>query len=298
MGELDSPIIFKECVILYPFIHIGNLEIPTYWLLNLAGVFVAYFVAKYINRKHEGYRLPDQDVLFIALFLVMGGVIGSRLLFILTYIPQMIEHPEIVFDVLFGGGSVFYGGAIGGILGAFFYMRLYGLDPIKFTNLVVVSVPLGHAIGRIGCFLAGCCYGAPTDSIFGVVFPEGPVHLHETEPLHPTQLYEMAYNLVIFGILLYIFFKQKKHKPYILVATYLILYGVARFINEFFRGDEYRGILWLSTSQWISIFMIILGVYLATSNVERFKFLRQNPPTSKSYRAFLEKKKQRESDQS
>lgn len=278
---------------MYPYIDLGFYEIPTYWLFNVLGIIIAYYVAKIINMKHQAYRLPKQDLFNLMLYVVMGGILGSRLLFIMTYIPTMIEHPEYIMMIIFGGGSVFYGGAIGGILGAFLYIKMYGLDPIKYFNVVAVAVPLGHAVGRVGCFCAGCCYGAPTHSSWGVSFPASDVHEQATELLHPTQLYEVFYNLIIFAILLYFFTRNKKHKPYFFVSWYLILYGVFRFINEFFRGDEYRGIFLLSTSQWISVVMVILGVLSLIVKIEKFKIFKENPPTSKSYRAFLERKKQR-----
>ena len=204
----------------------------------------------------------------------------------------MISHPEIIVDVITSGGSVFYGGAIGGFFFAIWYIKSYGVDPVKYFNALIVSVPLGHAIGRVGCFLAGCCYGHETDSIFGVVFPVGPAHLHESGHVHPTQLYEVGFNLIIFAVLMYFFYKWKKHKAYIFPAMYLMMYSVARFINEFFRGDEYRGVLVLSTSQWISIGMLIFGIFLLFFDPTRYRWFRQTEPTNKAYRAYLEKQAQ------
>lgn len=278
---------------MYPMIDLGFLEIPTYWILNLLGVFIGYFFIKR-NNKHKAYRLPSQDILYLTLFTMIGAIIGARLMFVITYIPQIIENPSIVILLFIRGGSVFLGGVIGGFFFAILYIKMYGLDPVKYFNLFIISVPLGHAIGRIGCFMAGCCYGKPTDSFLGVVFPEGPVHPHGIGPVHPTQLYAVAYNLIIFAVLMVLFYKLKKHKPYFFLGIYMIMYSTFRFINEFFRGDEHRGVWFLSTSQWITLFMFFLGLFVLLANIQKYHWFHQTEPTSKSYKAFLEKQGQAE----
>jgi len=248
---------------MHPFLEFGSFRIETYDVLVTLGFVLAIVAVLLINKKHELYQLPVKEILFLTLFVIIGALIGARILFIITNINRMIENPSLISPIVFSGGLVFYGGVIGGLVSGYFYVRRYGLDPVKYMNLFIVALPLGHGCGRIGCYMAGCCHGKPTDSIFGVVFPFGESHPFHGVKIHPTQLYEAVFNFLLFLSLLFLFFKWKKrHKPYIFVALYLILYGSFRFINEFFRGDDIRGVIILSTSQWVSLIAVTVGVLL------------------------------------
>ena len=124
-----------------------------------------------------------------------------------------------------------------------------------YLDIVVPVIPLGHAIGRIGCLCAGCCYGRPTDSAIGVVYTQPVGGAPTGVPLLPVPLFESAANLVIFGILMLISHKSKSR--YLTTFLYCILYGITRFVLEFFRYDSIRGVTGgLSTSQWISLGLI------------------------------------------
>ena len=214
---------------MYPEIDLGFVEIPTYWIMNIIGVIVGYLVFKRNNLKNKNYNLKKEDLLYFTVYLMIGAILGARVLFIITYLPAIIDDFSVLFNVLLSGGSVFYGGVIGGLIGGLIYIKNYGVNPGKAFNLLAISIPLGHFFGRIGCFLAGCCYGEHTDSIFGVIFPEGPVHAVATGPVHPTQLYEAFFNLMLFLFLFYLFTKWKKHKPYIFTGLYLVFYSTFRF---------------------------------------------------------------------
>lgn len=158
-------------------------------------------------------------------------------------------------------GFVFFGGAIAAILTLLIYMKKKQLPVLKTADFFAVALPLGHAIGRIGCFLAGCCAGKPTDMPWGVTFTN-PHSLVDPRylgvPLHPTQLYEVLCNLILFFVLQYYY--KKPHKNGAVLAAYVIGYCVIRFCIEFFRGD-FRGgfVLGLSPSQLIAV----LGVAAA-----------------------------------
>ena len=148
------------------------------------------------------------------------------------------------------GGFVFYGGLFGGLLGAFLYTRRYGISFAKFCNTAIVSVPLIHAFGRLGCFCAGCCYGVPADPPLGLYFNNSPVAPHGVA-LFPVQLLEAGLNLLLFFVLALVFRKRRRLSP---VPVYLTSYAVIRFVLEYFRYDAVRGIFFgLSTSQWISV---------------------------------------------
>lgn len=190
--------------------------------------------------------------LFWGLFLFAW--IGAKLLFYFTY-PKG-ESSAFVTEMSFwtGGGFVFYGGMIGG----FIYLCLFRLFDKKFNfDLVWPMIPalsIGHGIGRIGCFLAGCCYGKPTEWFWGIF-----LHNHYR---HPTQLLE-AVGLLLLGIYL---LKSKASKQ-ILVAEYFVIYGALRLGVEFLRGDEIRG-SWgpLTPSQWISLVLLMNGLLIMSKN--------------------------------
>ncbi|MFP4177705.1 MAG: prolipoprotein diacylglyceryl transferase [Acholeplasmataceae bacterium] len=255
---------------MHPYLEFGSFRIETYDVLVTLGFLLAIIAILIINRKHELYRLPVKEILFLLLFVVIGALIGARLLFIVTNIDRMVEDPSSISRIVFSGGLVFYGGVIGGLVSGYFYVKRYGLDPVKYMNLFIVALPLGHGCGRIGCYMAGCCHGKPTDSAFGVVFPYSESHPFHGVKIHPTQLYEATFNFLLFLGLLFLFFKwRKRHESYVFVALYLILYGTFRFINEFFRGDAIRGVYILSTSQWVSLIAVIAGLLLLVHKTDK-----------------------------
>ncbi len=201
-------------------------------------------------------RGADVDrLLTIALAAIVCGVIGAKLLyFIVTYSWDEFwasVHANGISFVL-DGGLVFYGGLIGGVLGAFLGAAVTRCRLSEYSDAVVPTLPLAHAIGRIGCFCSGCCYGKVTDSWIGMKFPSSVTGLPADVAVIPTQLIESGLNLLLFIALL--LFTRKRRRGFTTLYVYLIAYGVERFLLEFLRGDEIRGIFWIfSTSQWISL---------------------------------------------
>lgn len=213
-----------------------------------------------IRTKRRG---GDVDkLLTIALFAVIFGIIGAKLLyFAVTFTPkQLIERVRANgITYLLEGGLVFYGGLLGGLLGALIGSAVVRIPLYVYSDPVVPTLPLAHAIGRIGCFCAGCCYGKVTDSWIGMRFPSSVTGLEAGVKVIPTQLIESGFNLMVFVFLL--LFTIKRRKGYTTLFVYLIIYGVERFLLEYLRGDEIRGFLGaLSTSQWISLALIVLGI--------------------------------------
>lgn len=265
---------------MYPYLELGDLRVQTYHILMVVGFIVAIVSVLIINKRHPLYHLPPKEILFLSAFIIIGALLGGRLLFFLTHLGAMIQDPSLILPVLFSGGLVFYGGLIGGIGVGYFYIRRYRLDPLKYVNLFIVALPLGHGCGRIGCFMAGCCHGKPTDSIFGVVFPFEASYPYAGVRVHPTQLYEALFNIVLFLTMLFLFFKyRKRHRPYIFVSLYLVAYGTFRFFNEFLRGDEIRGVWLLSTSQWISLILVTIGILIYWFKRDVSKMADQGQPT-------------------
>ena len=186
-------------------------------------------------------------------------MIGSKLLYILVtydfeYIISSLKNRN--FEFLGGSGTVFYGGLIFGIIGTSLTMCLFGLDFRIFEKHIVPYIPLGHAVGRIGCLLAGCCYGMEYSGIGAVRYPNALTGLSPDTGYFPVQPMESVLDLVIMAMLI-IFAKKKRQKGDIL-CLYLMLYAITRIITEAFRGDVHRGVFWgISTSQWISIALIL-----------------------------------------
>ena len=218
------------------------------------GILAAIFVAE---RNAKKFNLEYEKIDNFIFFSIIMGFLFSKITYILTVPKQFLSDP---LSVLGGGGWVIYGAIIGGIFGAFLYSKKHNWDFVKVMNVVIVSVPLAQGFGRIGCFLAGCCYGLPTTSWFGVTFPSHslcPIH----EPVIPTQLIMSLGDFIIFGILYYrLMMKGKVENT---GTLYLLLYSVGRFLIEFLRGDAERGHVGvLSTSQFIAIFMTAFAILL------------------------------------
>ena len=242
-----------------PYLKLFGIQIPMYGLCMAAAMLLAVFLSC-VRAKRMGAD-PDR-LLTIALFAVVCGIVGAKLLFFfVTYTPMELIELIRVNGVLYllEGGLVFYGGLIGGLIGAFIAARFVHVKLSVYSDPVVPTLPLAHAIGRLGCFCAGCCYGKVTDSWLGMQFPISSTGLAEGVRVIPTQLIEAGFNFLVFLFLLA--FTLKRRRGFTTLFVYLIIYGVERFLLEFLRGDEIRGFLGLlSTSQWISLALILLGV--------------------------------------
>ncbi len=239
---------------------IGSITIHGYGLMIGIGFVCAILVGVY-RAKRRG--LDINVIIDIALISIAFGFLGAKLLYVLTDIRHFLEAP---LAVLGSEGFVVYGGVLSGALSAVIYCHRKKLSFMSYFDLLMPSVAIAQGFGRIGCFLAGCCYGRETDSILGVVFPAGSMAPAGVK-LFPTQLFSSGGDFLIAGILL-LFSNKLKYKGDS-GALYLLLYGVGRFIIEFFRND-YRGAVGiLSTSQFISIFAILISITLFVVNKKR-----------------------------
>ncbi len=241
-----------------PNLKVFGDELPLYGLMFYSGIVLAAAVALIISKRR---RIEPFDMISSAIYCMIGAMIGSKLLFIAVSYKEIIRLQIPLINVI-KGGFVFYGGLIGGILGIFIYSKKYKLSLSDFFDIYAAVLPLGHAVGRIGCFFAGCCYGIPHDGAFSCTYVsvvgETPVGV----PLLPIQLIEAACLLVLFVVLLTLFFKTDKKG--IVPTVYALSYAVIRFVLEFFRGDKERGFFGaLSTSQLISVLIAIAAcVYI------------------------------------
>jgi len=236
-----------------PFLNIFGLRIPTYGLCMMLGLYLCAAFAM-IGAKKKNIR--PELVLVIAALTVVGAIGGAGLLYII--VTYNIE--QIITGILNGTltvGLVFYGGLIGGIIGAFAGAKVAKIDLLELEDVIVPYVPLGHAIGRIGCLLAGCCNGMEYSG-FGAVYYKNPIvdTLDPNVGYFPVQALEAFLDIIIMVIL--IISAKKKLPKYDLLFRYLFMYAIMRFGTEMLRGDEIRGINILSTSQWISVALIVL----------------------------------------
>lgn len=233
-----------------------------YQFCALAGILVTLFYICYLAKKQGK---DDSVAMFMLLIAAPGVLLGGSLLYGITNLPIMLEiiarRGEYATTGAFlkailscFGGSVFYGGLLGGMLAAGFYL-FRKKDRADYADLGAVATPLFHAFGRLGCFLTGCCYGIESD--FGFVYHHAISPSANGVCRFPVQLVEMGLNIALFALLLF-WLRKGRHKGKLL-QWYLLIYPVYRFVLEFFRGDDYRGFLFgLSTSQWISL-LILLG---------------------------------------
>jgi phosphatidylglycerol:prolipoprotein diacylglycerol transferase len=241
------------------FFSIGNLAIPSYGVMISLGVVVANIVALYVIRRTK------QDVnnfILVEAYSFLGGFIGAKVLYLIVSFSE-IDWSKIFrlsyFNSLMQGGFVFYGGLIGGLLFAFLAGKIHRFHAFPYIERFIFLIPMIHAFGRIGCFLTGCCFGIPYHGIGGVVFPKNSYAIPGIA-LFPVQLLESGILMLISILLIYLQFRRQWQYS---LELYLVLYAIARFILEYLRYDAERGRFWIfSTSQWISIFMIVASLLI------------------------------------
>ena len=239
---------------------IGNFKIHGYGLMIAIGILMCVLLGLYRAKK---YKMNQEAVMDIAIYSVVIGFLGAKLLFIIVEFPDFLKNP---LKLLGSEGFVVYGGIVFGVLAALVYCRIKGLDFLKYFDLLIPGVALAQGFGRIGCFLAGCCYGRETTSAIGVVFPPGGFAPAGVKLL-PTQLFASAGDFLIAVILLALY-NRKKHDGDI-GAMYMLLYGIGRFLIEFLRADERGGWGIFSTSQWISIVVVVGALVLFKVNKKK-----------------------------
>ncbi|MEG2870950.1 MAG: prolipoprotein diacylglyceryl transferase [Clostridium sp.] len=240
---------------------IGSFTIHGYGLMIGLGFLAAYFVSEY-RAKKQG--LDSEHLLSIAMWVLIPGWISAKLLYYITTWKDIVQNPMLLLDL--SGGFVVYGGIIGGILGGYIYCKRNKVEFWKYFDLIIPSVALAQAFGRIGCLLAGCCYGLPMQCPISIIFQHSEFAPNGV-PLLPTQIISSGLDFAHFLILI-LFAKHAKAEGQV-SALYLIFYSVGRFVLEFFRGDLVRGSVGtLSTSQFISIFIFIAGCILFAVNTK------------------------------
>lgn len=248
-----------------PYIHLINRDVPVYGLLMALGGTVGWLLS--LHRAHRyAPQFPHESVNRCYLIFVAGALIGAKVYSLILVWPQLTANialmwinPQLFLQMFVYGGMVFYGGLIGGILCVVGLLVSHKADFVQLETVFLPVVPLVQGIGRIGCFCAGCCYGAPTDSFLGVIYPAGGLAPGGI-PLVPIQLFEAAGDCILCALLWLPIYRQPGQR----LIAYLWGYGCLRFTTECFRGDAARGLAGpLSGAQWISMICIAAGIIIA-----------------------------------
>lgn len=236
----------------YILFEIGPLTLYSYGFMIAVGIIAAIMAADFRAKK---YGLSGDHMYGIAILGLLFGMVGAKLLFFITEIKDIIEDPSVLLSL--SEGFVVYGGIIGGIFGAYLYCRWKKLPVLKYFDIAIPSLALAQGFGRIGCFLAGCCYGRETYAWYGITFENSPFAPNHVS-LIPTQLISSAADFIHFFLLLSI--TKRKKTDGIVVSSYLIFYSIGRFLIEMLRNDPRGNVSVLSTSQFISIFILGMGI--------------------------------------
>lgn len=263
-------------------IQFGHLTIGWYGVMIALAFFVGIWLAgKEAQRKGIG----KERIQNFFLYAFLGAIVGARLYFVaFTDITVFWKKPLSVFAV-WEGGLAIHGAILGGLLISFVFARYHRFNLAKFLDTLAPSLILGQAIGRIGCFFNGDAHGYPTTMPWGLVFsPESPAgQMYPGLPLHPTQLYEMVLNLIIYGILWR--FRKKLNINGHLFLLYVVMYSAARIFIEHFRADQLTYFENFSAAQTIGVIGIVLGITLMFFTEEKImgrgsvkinQYLKQN----------------------
>lgn len=237
-----------------------NVPLSTYGLLLAIAFITALYTIAHFAQK-DG--LPKNRIYDLGLYILASALIGAKVLMIFTE-PEDFGNLRQIFTLDFWrSGGVYFGGFIIALIVSVFLMRRWHLPWRKTADAFAPGIALGHAIGRLGCFSAGCCWGKPSNSWFAVTFTEKAHELTGVPIGHglvPTQLIESAANLLLFGILLWV--RKKRAFEGQVIFAYAMMYAVVRFTVEFWRDDPRGTILGLSTSQFISLLMFPVALAL------------------------------------
>jgi len=243
-------------------ITIGKFFIPTYGTLVALGFLLGLWITTRLARRA---KLPIEPVTNLAIYCALAGLVGAKLFMILFDFRDYLDGTRRLFslDTLQAAG-VYQGGFLLALATAILYMRRNRLPGFETCDVFAPGVALGQAIGRLGCFAAGCCWGTECTRPWAITFQN--VEAHELTnvplgiPLHPAQLYEVFADALNFAILYWMV--RRPHRPGAIIAWYLILYSSARFVIEFYRYHEQGLHFGLSLTQWISLGTLAAGLGL------------------------------------
>ena len=247
--------------------EIGGLQVHWFGVMMALGFLAGLLNWTWLGRRGGRDFNYCSDLLF---WVMVAGVLGARLAYVLANLADFLAEPATIFRID-QGGLIYYGGLLGAIAAMLVFARKKQESAWSVFDLVVTSVPLAHAFGRVGCVLNGCCFGRLHENWPAIRYPSGSLawwqHLHmdmidrsalQSMPVHPVQLYESICNLLIYVLLVLVY--RRHRRAGIVAATYLMVYPVVRFLLEFLRGDErLRYGTPLSVAQYMSILLFACG---------------------------------------
>jgi phosphatidylglycerol:prolipoprotein diacylglycerol transferase len=241
---------------------IGAFYLPTYGVLVALGFLAGLTVAVRLGRRSG---LNGELVTNLAVYCALAGLLGAKILMILFDWRYFLADPGQIFSrSTLQAAGVFQGGLVLAFLTAFLYIQRTGLPALQTLDVFAPGIAIGHAIGRIGCFAAGCCWGTETRLPWAVTFHNSDANALTGVPLgvalHPSQLYEMLTEAALFVLLYWLFVRP--HAPGKIMGLYLVLSSVARFGIEFTRFHEQGLHFGLSITQWISVALALAGTWL------------------------------------
>jgi phosphatidylglycerol:prolipoprotein diacylglycerol transferase len=244
-------------------LSLGPLVLRWYSLAYIAGIVLGWwYLLRLIARPAAPMTRPQVDDLIF--YATLGVILGGRLGYVIFYGPEMFLHPLQIFK-LWDGGMSFHGGAVGVSIALVVFARRHGLDWLRVHDYVACTVPIGLFFGRLANFVNGELWGKPSDLPWALVFPGS----QDGIARHPSQLYEAGLEgLALFAVMAILFwFTDARRRPGMLVGTFLIGYGIARFVVEFFREPDAQLVQFsiqtgLHMGQWLTIPMILGGIYL------------------------------------
>ncbi|MES1258655.1 MAG: prolipoprotein diacylglyceryl transferase [Acidobacteriota bacterium] len=242
--------------------HLGSFALPTYGLLVAVAFLTALWMASRFARQRG---LNSENIVNLGVYCALVGMLGAKLLMI-ALDPEFRAHPAEIFSfATLQSAGIFFGGFVLALIFAVFYMRAQKMPVLTTCDLFAPGVALGHGIGRLGCFAAGCCWGKPTHLPWAVTFTnqDATTGVPLGIPLHPTQLYEaFAEGLIC---LLLIWRLNKAHRAGAIIGLYLLLYGLVRFGVEFLRMHDSSNPLGgpFTLEQWIALGLAAAGAFLA-----------------------------------
>ncbi len=217
---------------MYPILYkIGPINLYTYGFFLALGFLIAILVAA---REAKRLGLPEGRFFDLCFYILLAAIVGSRLFFVIVDPGPFLRNPLKIFAI-WEGGLVFHGGLIAALATVVFLLRRYKMPWRPTFDALAVGMPLGVTFGRIGCFMAGCCFGSPSNLPWSVRFTNPESLCPIQEPLHPAQLYEALLSLMVFGVVFWL--RKRKRFDGQILLTYFLLAGLVRFTVEFFRAS-------------------------------------------------------------
>jgi phosphatidylglycerol:prolipoprotein diacylglycerol transferase len=258
----------------------GPFSLHSYGLAMALAFAAAILVAM---RRANDRGLGSQFALDLSVLILIFSLVGARAAYVFTHLSEYREHPlDAISPIQHTGkigieGLILLGGVIAALITVGVYARRKGKPYLSVTDLLSPSAVLGIAIGRLGCFFNGCCFGFPTDLPWGVRFPEGSLaaYVFPGQCVHPTQLYETLFTLLIFAFLMW--YDRRPRPAGRITGLFLLLYAVGRFANEQLRWYESEMVLWrgaggrFTISQAISLLMIVAGALLIAKSLRKVR---------------------------